>query len=379
MGEYLHVAEDEQEEPMEIPTEEDGTLLLSTLVAQFPGACGLKFRNPATNAMRGVRLVEGTLYPPDDYWGTHVYLIVYPKGANGAENKRKGEEGLEKPSAKTKKVEKLKCSDLIVLGLPWKSTEEDLKEYFTQFGELLMVQVKRDLKTNRSKGFGFVRFGEYDAQLRCLSQRHLIDNRWCDVSIPNSKDGGQMPTSRKVFVGRCTEDLTTDDLREFFSNYGEVLDVFIPKPFRAFAFVTFSDPKVAHSVCGEDFIIKGTSVHCSSASPKGSGSKSKWDQGGYGGAEGWGGGYGPRGGEQGFGMGPGNAGQNPIDYGSLGAAFNQAVMAATQAALAHGGWGVMGMMTQGGAGGNTGGRGPGGAGKSSNVVSRGGMNDGSGY
>lgn len=130
-------------------------------------------------------------------------------------------------------------------------------------------------------------------------------------------------------------------------------------------------------MCGEDFIIKGTSVHCSSASPKGSSSKSKWDQGGYSGAEGWGGGYGPRGGvEPGFGMGPGSAGQNPIDYGSLGAAFNQAVMAATQAALAHGGWGVMGMMTQGGAGGNTGGRG---GGKSSSVVSRGGMNDGSGY
>lgn len=80
MNEYLHVAEEETDEPMEIPTEEDGTLLLSTLVAQFPGACGLKFRNPATSAMRGVRLVEGTLYPPDDYWGQHLYIIVYPKG-----------------------------------------------------------------------------------------------------------------------------------------------------------------------------------------------------------------------------------------------------------------------------------------------------------
>lgn len=48
-------------------------------------------------------------------------------------------------------------------------------------------QVKRDLKTNRSKGFGFVRFSDYEAQLKCLSQRHLIDSRWCDVSIPNSK------------------------------------------------------------------------------------------------------------------------------------------------------------------------------------------------
>ena len=34
-----------------------------------------------------------------------------------------------------------KCSDLIVLGLPWKSTEEDLRNYFSQFGDLLMVQV----------------------------------------------------------------------------------------------------------------------------------------------------------------------------------------------------------------------------------------------
>lgn len=84
MSQYLHVVEDETEEPMEVPSEDNGTLLLSTLVAQFPGACGLKFRNPATNAMRGVRLVEGTLYPPEDYWGQHVYVIVYPKGANGA-------------------------------------------------------------------------------------------------------------------------------------------------------------------------------------------------------------------------------------------------------------------------------------------------------
>ena len=50
---------------------------------------------------------------------------------------------------------------------------------------------------------------------------------------------------RKVFVGRCTEDMTVDDLRQFFIQYGEVTDVFIPKPFRAFAFVTFADDAVS--------------------------------------------------------------------------------------------------------------------------------------
>lgn len=49
-----------------------------------------------------------------------------------------------------------------------------------------------------------------------------------------------------MFVGRCTEDMTSDDLRQFFMQYGEVTDVFIPKPFRAFAFVTFADDQVRH-------------------------------------------------------------------------------------------------------------------------------------
>nr|1WF0_A Chain A, TAR DNA-binding protein-43 [Homo sapiens] len=74
--------------------------------------------------------------------------------------------------------------------------------------------------------------------------------------------------SSGVFVGRCTGDMTEDELREFFSQYGDVMDVFIPKPFRAFAFVTFADDQIAQSLCGEDLIIKGISVHISNAEPK---------------------------------------------------------------------------------------------------------------
>lgn len=54
--EYVQVVEEEGEEPIELPVEDDGTLLLSTLQAQFPGTCGLKYRNPESRAMRGVRL-----------------------------------------------------------------------------------------------------------------------------------------------------------------------------------------------------------------------------------------------------------------------------------------------------------------------------------
>lgn len=57
------------------------------------------------------------------------------------DNKRKGDD-IENPGSKTRRMDKKRCVDLIVLGLPWKSTEEDMRKYFSQFGELLLVQVK---------------------------------------------------------------------------------------------------------------------------------------------------------------------------------------------------------------------------------------------
>lgn len=80
MSEYIRVTEDENDEPIEIPSEDDGTVLLSTVTAQFPGACGLCYRNPVTQCMRGVRLVEGILHAPDAGWGNLVYVVNYPKG-----------------------------------------------------------------------------------------------------------------------------------------------------------------------------------------------------------------------------------------------------------------------------------------------------------
>lgn len=80
MSHYIQVSEDDNSEPIEVPTEMDGTLLLSTLSAQFPGACGLKYRNESTCAIRGIRLNDGHLFPPEDGWLDRVFNIVFSKG-----------------------------------------------------------------------------------------------------------------------------------------------------------------------------------------------------------------------------------------------------------------------------------------------------------
>ena len=57
-----------------------------------------------------------------------------------------------------------KTSDLIILGLPWKTTEDDIREYFEQFGEILMVQLKKRPGSGESKGFAFIRFADKDVE-----------------------------------------------------------------------------------------------------------------------------------------------------------------------------------------------------------------------
>ena len=154
--------------------------------------------------------------------------------------------------------------------------------------------------------------------------------------------------------------MTADDLRNYFNKFGEVVDVFIPKPFRAFAFVTFADPEVAQSLCGEDHIIKNASVHVSNAAPKNVGDKS-----GMGGSRlassSYGGGWGQQHSKPGSLGGSSSQGSmgNMMGNLNLGGPFqlNPAMMAAAQAALTQGGWGMLGNM--GNQGSNQGGGGPG--------------------
>ncbi|CAH8872721.1 unnamed protein product [Trichobilharzia szidati] len=267
-AEYIRVCEDEDETPVEVPIEDDGTVLLTTLNSIFPKSTGLKYLAPESGCYRGVRLNEGKLFAPSDGW-VHVYQCAFPKEKMYVDNKRKGNEDQNSLVSKFKKLEDKKCTDLIVLNLAWKTDESTLREYFSRYGDLVTVQIKRHPGSHLSKGYGFIRFNDVESQIMCLSERHSIDGRWCDVRIPISKsEGDRQEVSRKVHVGGITESITANVLREYFSRFGTVIDVFIPKPFRSFAFVSFEDPEVAADLLGKDQVIEGVSVSIGSAVPK---------------------------------------------------------------------------------------------------------------
>ncbi|MCO5597843.1 hypothetical protein L7F22_051927 [Adiantum nelumboides] len=76
----------------------------------------------------------------------------------------------------------------------------------------------------------------------------------------------------KIFVGKLPSETTTEDLRQYFNNFGRILDVFLPKDpkgkgHRGFAFVTFMDEGPADRVCHRPHELLGHEIAVDHASP----------------------------------------------------------------------------------------------------------------
>ena len=81
---YVRVAdEDNPSDMIEIPSEDDGTLLISSIQAQFPQTTGLRYKNEETQSWRGIRCSDGVLYPPPEHWGNSVFYVVRPRSSSG--------------------------------------------------------------------------------------------------------------------------------------------------------------------------------------------------------------------------------------------------------------------------------------------------------
>lgn len=66
---------------------------------------------------------------------------------------------------------------LFIGGISWDTTEENLKEYFSTYGEVLEAVIMRDRSTGRARGFGFIVFADPAVADRVITEKHNIDGR----------------------------------------------------------------------------------------------------------------------------------------------------------------------------------------------------------
>ena len=66
---------------------------------------------------------------------------------------------------------------LFIGGISWETTEDKLKDYFGQFGDVIQAVIMRDKLTGRPRGFGFVVFSDPASVDSVLQDKHTIDGR----------------------------------------------------------------------------------------------------------------------------------------------------------------------------------------------------------
>ncbi|XP_052793597.1 DAZ-associated protein 1-like isoform X2 [Mya arenaria] len=204
--------------------------------------------------------------------------------------------------------ERNEAGKLFVGGLSWDTSKDSLLQYFSQYGEVVDCIVMKNQETGKSRGFGFVTYGDPSCVEVVLSvPAHIVDGRQVDPKACNPKGqqrggmgggGGpnQMPMGdgnnrnnrgprggnsrgggggdRKVFLGGLPNQADESAIRNFFGKYGKVTDVTVmydsvKQRSRGFGFLTFETEDAVNAVCREHFInFNGKKVECKRATPR---------------------------------------------------------------------------------------------------------------
>ncbi|OPJ86613.1 hypothetical protein AV530_006747 [Patagioenas fasciata monilis] len=137
--------------------------------------------------------------------------------------------------------ERSPLTKLFVGGLDWSTTQETLRSYFSQYGEVVDCVIMKDKTTNQSRGFGFVKFKDPNCVGTVLASRpHTLDGRNIDPK-PCTPRGMQPERTRpkegwkgsrsdnnksnKIFVGGIPHNCGETELREYFKKFGVVTEV----------------------------------------------------------------------------------------------------------------------------------------------------------
>lgn len=180
---------------------------------------------------------------------------------------------------------------LFVGGIAWDTTEEKLSDYFSKYGEVAQTVVMRDKTTGRPRGFGFVIFSDPSSLDAVLQDKHTIDGRVVEAkralsreeqnsfrqdqsNAGNGSGGAGNFRTKKIFVGGLPPTVTEEGFRQYFENYGHVVDAVImydqttQRP-RGFGFITFDSEDAVDRVLHKTFHdLNGKDVEVKRALPK---------------------------------------------------------------------------------------------------------------
>ena len=152
------------------------------------------------------------------------------------------EEEEEKPAKKSVKVEQVvkkafgaEGATVWVGQISYEAQSDDIKEHFSQCGEITDVRLRLDRDTGRSKGFAHIDFADEAGKAEAMKldgsefmgRTIRVDN--ATPATPRGTDNNFGPKTDTVFMANLAHSLTEDAVREAFEKFGTIVgDVRLP-------------------------------------------------------------------------------------------------------------------------------------------------------
>ncbi|RSL47593.1 hypothetical protein CEP53_009877 [Fusarium sp. AF-6] len=161
---------------------------------------------------------------------------------------------------------------MFIGGLNWETTDQSLRDYFSQFGEVVECTVMRDSSTGRSRGFGFLTFKDAKTVNIVMVKEHFLDGKIIDPKRAIPRD--EQEKTSKIFVGGVSQETTDQEFKEYFAQFGRVVDATLMmdkdtgRP-RGFGFVTFESEAGVDACINVPLEIHGKPIEVKKAQPRG--------------------------------------------------------------------------------------------------------------
>ncbi|KAL3640303.1 hypothetical protein CASFOL_015271 [Castilleja foliolosa] len=165
---------------------------------------------------------------------------------------------------------------IFIGGLARETTPAQFLKHFGKYGQITDSVIMKDRLTGQPRGFGFVTYADAAVVDRVIEDTHIINGKQVEIkrTIPRGTNSNDFKT-KKIFVGGIPTTVCEDELREFFSSFGEVKEQQIMKDHssgrsRGFGFVTFESEQSVDDILanGNRIDFAGAQVEIKKAEPK---------------------------------------------------------------------------------------------------------------
>ena len=208
------------------------------------------------------------------------------------DDKQNDKKKKDKNKIKNKKSKELKskepCNGIFINGIPYETTEEELKELFSPFGEIEQIKLPKYQDSGRNIGYCHIYYTSVDSANKALElDNYTLGKRYLKISLAN-KSSNELNKTQKInpndvpvncltaFIRNLPYESTEKEIGDKFRSCGKIKGIRMVynsknKKFKGFCYIDFKEHNgllKALELNGKDFQGRKLQVDFEENKPK---------------------------------------------------------------------------------------------------------------